>query len=46
MAIVGLIAGLRSDLILERRELLAAATAAAVILGSAAALGYLRRASR
>lgn len=46
VVIVGLIAGLKSDLILERRELLATAATVAAIFGSAAILGYLRRASR
>jgi hypothetical protein len=45
VAIVGLVAGLKADLVLERRELLALGAAAA-LLAAAAASGYLRRAAR
>jgi hypothetical protein len=46
VAIVALVAGLKSDLILERRELLAATGAILGTIAAAGALGYLWRASR
>jgi hypothetical protein len=46
VAVVGIVAGLKSDLILNRREALAAGATVTAALAAAAALGYLRRASR
>jgi hypothetical protein len=46
MAIVGLIAGLKSDLVLDRDEVLVAGGVFLAVLTVGAALGYRRRASR
>lgn len=46
VAVVALVAGLKSDLILGRREMFALGAVTALALGAAAVLGYLRRASR
>jgi hypothetical protein len=46
VVIVGLVGGLKSELVVSRGEALAALGVAAGALSAAAALGYLRRASR
>lgn len=46
VAIVALVAGLKSDVVIERRELLAATGALLGAMATAGAIGYLWRASR